>query len=205
MLVVRFEAHSGPSGSVGNQSTILSSHSEAVDIDSQRDSCPNISSTRHQDAFDQLPALGKIILLTVNGWPSEHIACGSMSGGSMWYSQAGLTAEIGSWLLFDRMTTMVTFIYSGLPPGSKVTVIHKVINTPGVLCRTLSHQYYTPSPSTVPGTLWSQDRTGSGFYKKQNNNNNKKEKQAEQATRSKPVMVFHSSKTLTKTGKPAID
>lgn len=33
---------------------------------------------------------------------SEHIACGSVSGGSMCHSQAGLTAEIGSWLLFDR-------------------------------------------------------------------------------------------------------
>lgn len=25
-----------------------------------------------------------------------------MSGSAMWHSQAGLTAEIGSWLLFDR-------------------------------------------------------------------------------------------------------
>lgn len=33
---------------------------------------------------------------------SAHIACGSMSESSMWHSQAGLTAEIGSWLLFDR-------------------------------------------------------------------------------------------------------
>lgn len=46
---------------------------------------------------------------TAQQWPTlpsagawEHIACGSVSGDSMWHSQAGLTAEIGSWLLFDR-------------------------------------------------------------------------------------------------------
>lgn len=30
------------------------------------------------------------------------IACGSVSVGSAWRGRAGLTAEIGSWLLFDR-------------------------------------------------------------------------------------------------------